>query len=100
MGSSVDIRVGIRLKKLLRLIKDLMKKLRGDRCQCTACGEYFNRTSVFDKHRIGDYGMRRCRTPDVMIAIGMFLGNDGFWRGSRFNGTIPRERMRTEPAIS
>lgn len=59
-------------------------KLTGDRCQCSACGEFFNSTFAFDKHRLGDYGMRRCRTPDVMEAIGMSRNVKGLWVTSKY----------------
>ena len=58
-------------------------KLTGDRCQCRACGEYFNSTSAFDKHRIGDWFMRRCRTPDAMELVGMSRNARRFWIGSK-----------------
>ena len=61
--------------------------LRGQRNQCPSCGELFNRTSVFDKHRIGKHGKdRRCMTSEEMIGAGMFKGDDGFWRGKKFEG--------------
>jgi hypothetical protein len=57
-------------------------KLTGERNQCQGCKQYFTRTSVFDKHRIGEHGKnRRCLTPAEMIAKGMFVGADGVWRG-------------------
>jgi hypothetical protein len=59
-------------------------KLTGDRNQCSGCKAYFKSTHAFDKHRTGDYGKdRRCRTTEEMLAKGMYLGDDGFWRGSR-----------------
>lgn len=58
-------------------------RLSGDRNQCPTCGELFNRTSVFDKHRVGKYSDRRCLTVEEMEAAGMFIGADGFWRGSK-----------------
>ena len=61
-----------------------MKKLSGDRNQCQGCKEYFNSTHAFDKHRTGDHEKhtRRCLLPHEMTAKGMFVGGDGFWRGS------------------
>lgn len=59
------------------------KVLRGDRNQCQGCKRYFNSTHAFDKHRTGDHGKdRRCMTEAEMLAKGMVLGDDGFWRGS------------------
>jgi hypothetical protein len=61
----------------------MRKKLNGQRNQCPTCGEYFTRNSVFDKHRTGNFvpPQRRCLSPAEMVSKGMFLGNDGFWRG-------------------
>lgn len=57
-------------------------KLRGDRNQCQGCGEYFNSTSAFDKHRVGDFGVdRRCITNAEMQAKGMVKTDSGFWIG-------------------
>jgi hypothetical protein len=58
--------------------------LRGDRNQCAGCGELFNSTHAFEKHRVGDHegGQRRCLTPAEMEDKGMFIGADRFWRGS------------------
>ena len=57
--------------------------LHGDRNQCTGCDRLFNSTRAFDRHRAGEHaqGRRRCLTPDEMLARGMVLGADGFWRG-------------------
>ncbi|GAB3749716.1 FDXHR family putative zinc-binding protein [Lysobacter olei] len=56
------------------------------RCQCTACGELFNRTRVFDRHRVGEYAKRgewahsrRCLTPAEMQARGWRRNAAGFW---------------------
>jgi hypothetical protein len=55
--------------------------LTGNRCQCAACGRYFSRTSVFDKHRTGDFGKdRRCMTDDEMQQKGLRIVG-GLWRG-------------------
>jgi hypothetical protein len=56
------------------------KKLTGNRCQCTACGEYFNRVSTFDRHRVGTFGLdRRCLTLDEMAAKGWHTNAAGFY---------------------
>lgn len=69
-------------QELLRYAKDVV--LRGDRNKCPTCGEYFNSTHAFEKHRTGEFGKdRRCRTRDEMFSKGMHLGADGFWRGSK-----------------
>ncbi len=57
--------------------------LRGDRNQCAGCGCLFNSTHAFEKHRAGEHGVsRRCLSEGEMLAKGMVLGVDGFWRGS------------------
>lgn len=62
----------------------MSKALRGDRNQCGMCGQYFNSTHAFDKHRTGEFGVdRRCLSDDEMRAKGMHLPADGFWRGSK-----------------
>jgi hypothetical protein len=56
--------------------------LRGEhRSQCTACGELFNRTSLFDKHRTGTYSERRCLNNDEMTAKGWRKLDSGYWVG-------------------
>lgn len=63
-------------------------KLTGDRNQCQGCGEYFNSTFAFDKHRTGAFGKdRRCLTTDEMLAKGMSKNSAGFWISS----TMPDE---------
>jgi hypothetical protein len=65
-------------------------KLSGDRNQCAGCGEYFNSSAAFDKHRTGAFGApmgdgtymqhsRRCRTVAEMQAAGMAKNKDGWW---------------------
>lgn len=57
-------------------------KLNGARNQCRGCNRYFNSNGAFEKHRIGEHGVnRRCMTEEEMIAKGMVLRPDGFWRG-------------------
>ena len=58
----------------------------GSRCQCTACGEHFNRVSTFDRHRIGNYaapgewsGNRGCMTVEEMTAKGWRTNATGWW---------------------
>ena len=55
--------------------------LKGCRCQCAACGEYFGSERAFDRHRVGDYaepgqwqGTRRCLPlPDLLEFHGATL---------------------------
>ena len=56
-------------------------KLKGDHCSCSACGEYFNSTRAFDKHRTGPYGFgtRRCRSIAEMLGLGMAKNARGLW---------------------
>ena len=61
-----------------------MKILKGNRNQCPTCNEYFNSSTAFQKHRVGEFGKdRRCRTPEEMLKIGMEKKPDGFWVGSK-----------------
>jgi len=65
------------------------KPLRGDRNQCAACGNYFNSTAAFDKHRVGEFGKDRgCMGWFEMAHIGMHYGADGFWRGSKMPAAL------------
>lgn len=65
-------------------------KLNGDRNQCAECGEVFNSSSAFDKHRTGTFGRpmgdgtymmhtRRCLNVGEMYFAGMARNNRGFW---------------------
>lgn len=55
-------------------------RLTGNRCQCPACGRYFNGVQPFDRHRVGSYGVnRRCRSVDEMEAAGFIRNAAGFW---------------------
>ena len=62
-----------------------------DRCRCAACGEHFNSTAAFDKHRVGTHGVdRRCSTPDEMRARGMVQTGPGWWvTSARPNSSLP-----------
>lgn len=67
----------------------MKRQLRGDRNQCAACGEYFNSASAFDKHRVGEFGKDRgCMSWFEMAHVGMHLGSDGFWRGSKMPAAL------------
>jgi len=59
-------------------------KLSGDRNRCSpltgGCGEYFNSTTAFDKHRSQGKGKdRACSTVDEMTAKGMAKNAAGYW---------------------
>lgn len=60
--------------------------LRGSRCQCTGCGQFFSCAATFDRHRIGEFAglrgtsSRRCLSVDEMLAQGWGQNGKGFWR--------------------
>lgn len=55
-------------------------RLSGDRNQCPTCGQYFNSSAAFDKHRTGPLdGDRLCLTEPGMRAKGMDRNSSGFW---------------------
>lgn len=63
-------------------------KLGGDHCQCAGapyagCGEFFNSTRAFDKHRVDAGQARRCLSAFEMQAKGMSLNARGFWVTSK-----------------
>jgi hypothetical protein len=73
-------------------------KLTGNRCQCAACGEYFNRERVFDRHRIGEPGNRRCLTAAEMTARGWNRNAAGFWIMDAMDSAGQR-RIRPESVL-
>jgi len=61
-------------------------QLTGSRCQCAGCGQLFNSTSTFDRHRVGAYakpgrltGDRRCLFVPELIAKGWGRNKAGYW---------------------
>jgi len=79
-------------------------KLRGDHCRCSGapyggCGEHFNSTYAFDKHRTGPWSARRCLSPDEMRAKGMVRNADGWWLSSASKRPIPASDAITGAAI-
>jgi hypothetical protein len=82
-------------------------RLRGDRCRCPSCGELFNSTHAFDRHRAGSLpDGRRCLTAPEMVSRRMSINSAGFWvtetRANRARRGIGRERRsgdRTRPAL-
>lgn len=61
-------------------------KLTGSRCMCRGCGELFNSTSTFDRHRTGTFAPlgawahnRRCLTPAELEAKGWCRNGASFW---------------------
>ena len=71
------------------------RTLRGDRNQCAGCGEFFNSTFAFEKHRAGEHAGngRRCLTPDQMREKGMDKNAADFWVGN------PREDASSNPTV-
>lgn len=55
-------------------------KVTHSRCRCTACGDYFNSTAAFDKHRTGEYpGARRCMDHQERRERKMDTNTAGYW---------------------
>jgi len=48
-------------------------KVTNSRCKCSGCGEFFNSTGAFDKHRKGKADARYCDTS------GMVKNDGGYW---------------------
>ena len=59
--------------------------LRGSRCQCPECGEFFSSVATFDRHRVGEFAgaggvnTRRCLTVAEMMAQEWPKTEKGFW---------------------
>lgn len=66
-------------------------KLNGDRCRCEECGELFNSTYAFDKHRRGAYTDRRCLTGAAMSGEGFTKNSRGYWMTPRKNAMVHRK---------
>lgn len=60
-------------------------RLKGSRCQCPACGEFFSSVATFDRHRIGDFAgvgglnTRRCLSVVEMLVQEWPKTETGFW---------------------
>ncbi len=69
-------------------------RLTGNRCRCSACGEYFNSVWTFDGHRVGNWqdrgANRRCLSVSEMQARGWLRNDAGFW----ISGKRPMSAMR------
>jgi hypothetical protein len=57
-------------------------------CECSECGAGFGGVTLFDKHRVGEIGARRCLTPDEMVAKNWHQDGKGLWR-SEASATMP-----------
>jgi hypothetical protein len=61
-----------------------------DKCRCSICGEYFNSSGAFGRHRVGPFApigkpeTRRCLSVEEMLAKDFFKKSSGHWaRGKR-----------------
>lgn len=82
----------------------LQCKLTGRRCQCSACGEFFNSCSLFDRHRVGSHANeareRRCLSRNEMTARGWSVNSSGFWIRSQMptsDGTTTIQDVINKP---
>ena len=78
---------------------------RGNQCECTGCGEFFNSVYGFDKHRvfmdkdargryIEDWDRRRCLTVAEMKAKGWSLNDYGFWVTKKMSEEAKRSKKQ------
>lgn len=58
-----------------------------DRNMCPSCGEFFNSTAAFDKHRIDAPEGRRCMDATEMLAKGMSKKETGHWVTRKMDST-------------
>lgn len=83
--------------------RDKKVRLTGNRCQCTACGQYYNSVSVFDRHRVGgweNYGCnRRCLTEIEMQARGWVKTRKGFWIERQRLDVMRRSVVHPSPCV-
>ena len=81
-------------------------KLTGDHNECAGCGELFNSTAAFDRHRTGSFGFhgkgvtRRCLTPAEMLAKGMSKNATGWWVTELGGRPRPQESISSLPMTS
>lgn len=74
--------------------------MRGDKNQCSGCGELFSSGSAFEKHRTGPFGVkgkpsnRRCLTVAEMVSKGYLKNATGFW----IRGANPLYRNASNPS--
>ena len=68
-------------------------RVTGSRCKCAECGDFFNSTTAFDKHRAGPYDrppFRWCLSEFAMEVVGMAKNADGFWASKLFGDAKTR----------
>lgn len=75
------------------------RPLKGNRCQCQGCYEYFNSVYAFDLHRTGPYTDRKCLTPEEMGDLGMSLNGSGFWISETRSERAGRAVASNEEAV-
>lgn len=72
-----------------------------DMCRCMECGEYFNSSGTFSRHRTGDWddrgANRRCLTIAEMVAKGWEKSKSGHWITSRRSPAAPTRRSASTP---
>ena len=51
-------------------------------CECAGCGSGFGGLTLFDKHRVGQPGERRCLTADEITARGWHQDDRGLWKAA------------------
>jgi hypothetical protein len=56
------------------------EQLSGNRCGCRSCGFLFRSRSMFDRHRVGELGSRRCLSVREMLERGFSPDPKGYWR--------------------
>jgi hypothetical protein len=57
-------------------------------CECPSCGQGFGGVTLFDKHRVGEVGARRCLTAGEMAAKGWHQDGKGLWK-AKAPATMP-----------
>ncbi len=78
-----------------------------DKCKCSRCGEYFNSTHAFSKHRVSGFQpvTRTCLTPAEMRGKGWSINRTGHWvtatreQGDEISG-YPSRTPRATPNAS
>jgi hypothetical protein len=67
-----------------------------DKCQCAACGLYFNSTYAFDRHGSGEWAERRCLSATQLREKGWSTNGTGHWITSRRQQDGPAEEDEPE----
>ncbi len=76
--------------------KNSTRRLQGHHCQCASCGEQFNSTTAFDRHRVGRPGVdRRCLSEFEMRLVCMSISSTGWWIASPYARLSHRHPSRS-----